>query len=272
MGPDARMIASPWTDPEPAARGPFRPADAPTLTGPGVASVAVAFPEVSRRDPTPPPAVPRQALAPGMEGAVPKRQLEYVAGRLAAREALRRLGRPGTDWLGRGEDRAPVWPEGLVGSITHTRGFAWAVAAPRPGRRGLGTDLEALIAPRSMEAIRKLVLRDEERRDFRASPLGERAMLTLIFGAKECLFKCLYPTVLRFFGFEAARLLEVDQVAGRFRIRLLEDLHPDLPAGREWPGRFQLLEHPGGDAAGDAAGDAGPLLAAAIEWGPEPSA
>src|SRR5208282_5779110 len=53
---------------------------------------------------------------------VPKRAQEFAAGRVCARRALAELGV--VDFpLRVGEDREPLWPEGTVGSITHTTGF-----------------------------------------------------------------------------------------------------------------------------------------------------
>ena len=56
--------------------------------------------------------------AVGMSGA---RKLEFNMGRAYARSALSKLGVHDAD-LPMGGDRAPVWPEGLTGSITHAAG------------------------------------------------------------------------------------------------------------------------------------------------------
>src|SRR5690606_7567998 len=60
--------------------------------------------------------------------AVNKRQTEFLAGRLCAHEALRRLlGVPSIPAVA--EDRSPCWPSGVVGSITHGGGWAGVIAA-----------------------------------------------------------------------------------------------------------------------------------------------
>ena len=70
--------------------------------------------------------------AQAIDHAVPKRRREFTAGRTAARRACARLG----VWAGAlpvAADRTPVWPEGVVGSISHSD-LSCAVLA---GRRGI---------------------------------------------------------------------------------------------------------------------------------------
>src|SRR5437667_3257012 len=70
------------------------------------------------------------ALPPTIEQAVPKRRLEFAAGRQCAHEALRVLAPlDGHSPIGIALDRSPVWPPGFVGSIAHTQGFASAAVA-----------------------------------------------------------------------------------------------------------------------------------------------
>lgn len=149
--------------------------------------------------------------------AVPKRQAEFLAGRLMVRQAQAGLGWPLAD-IAIGADRAPIWPEGQRGSISHARGMCGAWLTPPDLYCGL--DIERLAQGKSLEAIRSVVLRpDEQAPDARAA--------TLVFSAKETLFKALYATVGRVFGFHCARLISItpDSVT----LDLTETLHPDLP-------------------------------------------
>src|SRR5262245_29080334 len=66
------------------------------------------------------------ALGPACE----VRVREFTLGRLCARRALEALGHAPVPIL-RGPGREPLWPDGLVGSITHTRRYCAAVVAPR---------------------------------------------------------------------------------------------------------------------------------------------
>ena len=61
-----------------------------------------------------------------MARAVPQRRREFFAGRLAAHRAMEALGHL-PEPVPMGQDRAPVWPQGLVGSISHGAGACAAM-------------------------------------------------------------------------------------------------------------------------------------------------
>src|SRR5947208_1552294 len=72
---------------------------------------------------------------------VPARRREFRAGRLYARQALRGLGIPETA-IPIGPDRAPIWPKGVVGSISHSRNLCAAVVGLSADYLGIGIDIE----------------------------------------------------------------------------------------------------------------------------------
>ena len=85
--------------------------------------------------------LPEEAACVGR--AVPKRVQEFAAGRLCARRALAEFGI--TDFPVRvASDRQPLWPEFLVGSITHTDGYCAAVVAERCRLSAIGIDCEVI--------------------------------------------------------------------------------------------------------------------------------
>ncbi|MDB5775665.1 MAG: hypothetical protein JWP38_1798 [Herbaspirillum sp.] len=160
-----------------------------------------------------------------------KRKIDYAAGRACATAALRAAGCPGAAPPAMGEDRLPVWPAGWIGSISHGGGVAVAAAARQGMVPGLlGIDVEKLIEPTSIEGIAALVALDGELDML--TDLTPSQALTLLFSAKESLYKALYPAAQRFMDFSAARLAAV---AGRARLtlRLTEDWHAEWRAGTE---------------------------------------
>lgn len=173
--------------------------------------------------------------------AAAKRQSEYLAGRLCAREALRQAtGTPQVPAIG--EDRAPCWPLGSIGSITHGAGFAAAVAARCEHWRGLGLDVERLLAPARADRLVEQILTPGELPAYRALDDRRRAqLLTLSFSLKESLFKALYPLVGRRFYFQDAELLE-HSADGTARLRLLTDLSAQWRSGARLDGQFMLFE------------------------------
>src|SRR5688500_8001294 len=82
---------------------------------------------------------PEEEAALGRVG--PARRWSFTAGRTAARHALAQLGVRAAPILpgARGE---PRWPAGVIGSITHCRGYAAAVAAPAGRVPSVGIDAE----------------------------------------------------------------------------------------------------------------------------------
>ena len=168
---------------------------------------------------------------------VAKRQTEYLAGRLCAREALMRLtGIAATPACG--EDRAPQWPLGMVGSITHGSGWAGAVVGNSTDWRGLGLDIEQIMPASRAERLAAEILTPSELFRLETLPNEQRAQrISLIFSLKESLFKALYPQVLQHFYFQDAELLSID-ADNNVRMRLLIDLHADWPAGSELAGQF----------------------------------
>jgi 4'-phosphopantetheinyl transferase EntD len=149
------------------------------------------------------------AAAAGM-GA--KRRREFSAGRHCARQALSGLGQAPVA-LPVGPGRAPVWPAGFTGSISHTDEVAVAVVARQTEIRSLGIDLESA-DPLGTELL-ELVCRDEELAALAASGLDVEHGAKLIFSAKESLYKCLWPLTGVFLEFQAIGI-RLDPVEHRF--------------------------------------------------------
>jgi enterobactin synthetase component D len=182
-------------------------------------------------------------LPPSLAGAVPKRQREFLAGRRAARQALASLD---IAWaaapLERGPGGAPVWPAGVVGSITHTRGYVAAVAAKETDAVAIGVDAEARLAPARAELVQTRIATRGEIDDFaRATGLSPADAVTAIFSAKEALYNCLAPIVRDWFGHLDARVtaeMPGDANPGGFVITLARTLSDDWREGIALQGRF----------------------------------
>ena len=173
--------------------------------------------------------------------AVSKRQTEFLAGRLCAREALRRAtGVAGIPAVG--EDRAPRWPVGVVGSITHGAGWAAAVAARNERWRGLGLDVERMLPSARADRLAAEILTPREREGYAALNDSQRSRrVTLTFSLKESLFKALYPLVNKRFYFQDAELIHHDD-NGQARLRLLNDLSQEWKNGTELEGQFAQFD------------------------------
>lgn len=130
--------------------------------------------------------------------AVAKRRMEFTAGRTLARRALERLG-AGSAAIPVGTKREPVWPAGITGSISHTRGFCGVALARAQDMRGIGFDAEHLDAVRP--GLAREIVTEAERGAIREVLGGDaETALALAFSAKEAFFKCQYPLTRRWLG------------------------------------------------------------------------
>ncbi len=172
---------------------------------------------------------------------VSKRQTEFLAGRLCAREALHRL--TGSAYVPTvGEDRAPQWPAGTIGSITHGAGWAGVVVARRQQWCGLGLDVERLLTCERADRLAGEILTSGELELYACLNDNERALLvTRTFSLKESLFKALYPLVKQRFYFQDAEVLDVG-ADGIARLRLLIDLSEGWRNGAEVDGQFAIFD------------------------------
>ncbi|UTW45959.1 4'-phosphopantetheinyl transferase superfamily protein [bacterium SCSIO 12696] len=161
-------------------------------------------------------------LPPRVSKAVPKRQAEFLAGRYCAARALNALGSRDLV-VHSGENRIPRWPENTVGSISHTAGKAVAVAAWKKDYVGIGIDCEMQVSDEVCERIYDTIAIPEDTQLLNRGGWEKAWFLTLLFSAKESLFKALYPTVNKYFGFDKAQLLEVTE--NTFAIALTDNLN-----------------------------------------------
>jgi len=119
--------------------------------------------------------------------AAPKRRRDFVLGRACARAALAGLGH-GDAMIGMGEGGAPLWPQGIVGSITHTSIYAAALAAEARLFSGIGVDAERVGGV--TEELWPRLFGSAERDHLMGFDGASRAILaTVIFSAKEACYK-----------------------------------------------------------------------------------
>ena len=151
------------------------------------------------------------AEAESVTGAVYKRKQEFAAGRSCARLALSAFGCSPAPLLS-GPDRAPVWPKGVTGSISHTTGYCIAAVARKSSYQAIGVDAECI--GRATEDLWYSLFVDDELLWLYRQPESERAeSATILFGAKESFYKLQYSLTQAWLDFKDV-CVSVD--AGRF--------------------------------------------------------
>ncbi len=158
--------------------------------------------------------------------AVPSRQSEFAAGRMAARAAM-----TVDASIPMAADRAPAWPEGVAGSITHAGG--WAIAVVAGADQLIGIDLE-VDEPLPFDVLETVLTPAE--RQWLSTQQDDPHWARVIFSAKECAYKAQYARSGLLFGFE---MFEVgfDLANGRFTAIFQDDAAP-FSSGDRLSGRF----------------------------------
>ena len=136
-----------------------------------------------------------------------KRMLEFSTGRDCAHQALHQLGYETCPIL-KGTHREPLWPDKIVGSISHCRDLAGAVVTDQHRVRSVGFDIENrkqldsniarhICTPTEKDWIKQL--------EHTQQNLG----LLKIFSLKEAVFKCVYQATGRALRFQECQVLPV---------------------------------------------------------------
>ncbi|OJF12159.1 4'-phosphopantetheinyl transferase family protein [Couchioplanes caeruleus] len=162
--------------------------------------------------------------------AVPKRRDEFTTVRHCARTALADLGVPPGPIL-RGERGAPIWPRGIVGSLTHCAGYRAAAVARDTDVRGIGVDAE--VHGPLPDGVLDLVSLPEERDHLAAlsTKHPQTRWERVLFSAKESVYKVWFPRTGEWLGFKEASLTFAPDT-GEFTARLLRPGPFDTLAGR----------------------------------------
>ena len=148
-----------------------------------------------------------------IQSAVKKRQAEFLAGRFAVQMAIQASGIfPGgrTPQLPIGQYRAPMWPNNIVGSITHSTSKAMCVIGRSSDIESVGLDIEDIFSEELAADVAAQAHTQRERDILTAQGLPAHIATAVIFSAKESLFKAVFPFVKDYFGFEEARVCSFD--------------------------------------------------------------
>ena len=183
-------------------------------------------------------------LPDSLRNSVDKRQAHFLAGRIAAAGCLAQLGTTQNN-VGYGQDRAPIWPAGVCGSISHTKGLAVGVCARRETVYGVGIDVETLGNQANQDAIVPIAVTEEEIAVFnkKAEQLTDPQQAALIiFSAKEALYKALYPTLGIFIDYLDVALNAYDPENCTLHIRLTRHLSAAFPVGRILEVDWSMIE------------------------------
>lgn len=169
-----------------------------------------------------------------LQDAVVKRKAEFFAGRFCSAILLNHLGLPVQVAIA--NNRAPVWPRGATGAISHSRRHALSVVTR--DKLLVGVDIEHYLSPERASRLGPSIITPEEHALLPRS-LSHQQALTLCFSAKESAYKAIYPLVGRYVDFLQAAI-QVDHPQHTFSICLSRGILGDTAV--EIAGHFQLCD------------------------------
>lgn len=172
-----------------------------------------------------------------------KRQAEFLAARLCARQALQQQTGRACLPTQQSDSRIPIWPPHSCGSMTHSQGICAALVGNSRTWQSLGLDLERPIPHARAQRLARTILTNDEYAAYCELDTAQQAQrLTLTFSLKESLFKALNPLTGMYFGFQDAQIIAIDSAsAGLARLVLNKSLSKQWRAGCELEGQFSLL-------------------------------
>ncbi|MGB0952230.1 MAG: 4'-phosphopantetheinyl transferase family protein [Planctomycetota bacterium] len=136
--------------------------------------------------------------------AVASRRQEFSSGRLLAHQLLQAADRDVPALLAL-EDRSPAWPDGILGSISHSR--RWCAAAIAPQQRGLlGVGIDVEDARPFASDLEEVILTARERAWLTQSQADGPSLALSAFSIKEAVYKAVHPCGNVGLGFHAMEL------------------------------------------------------------------
>jgi enterobactin synthetase component D len=145
-----------------------------------------------------------------VQRSVAKRQAEFIAGRYMASLSMSVLSVVEQKVL-IGSHREPLWPQDMTGAISHSGARAVALVAEQAVHPFVGIDVEHWLDAVTAAEIESQICQGRELMLLIEQGLKREEATSLIFSAKESLFKATFPLIGRYFGFESACVVEFDR-------------------------------------------------------------
>jgi len=138
---------------------------------------------------------------------VSSRQNTFSSGRHCAKNVLHSLGVSASEFnrgLAQHEDGSAVWPDGVIGSISHTNDWALAAATLKTQRyESIGVDIEKI--ERVKSGVLRIIATEQEQAEI-ADAVDVRWARVGLFSVKESLYKCLRPIHGKYIRFNDVQL------------------------------------------------------------------
>ena len=142
------------------------------------------------------------------------RKIEFLTGRILLKDAIKTILNDeivDTE-VGIGSSGMPLWPGGIIGSVTHTKRHVCVMVGLSQEYLAMGIDLEPLISSEKSQELGPLVLGASEidlyRQDLSAMPFNQ--FFTRCYSFKEAIYKLLFPQIKTFIDFKEIVITHID--------------------------------------------------------------
>lgn len=175
-----------------------------------------------------------------LERAVSKRRAEFLAGRYCVSQLLKEFDVYNYD-LEIGKNRAPTWPDNILGSISHCGTQAIAIATRNPAIFGVGVDIEDKVSKETATTTQRQIICEDELPLLSTDNDTLTQAFTIFFSIKESFFKAAYRSVGEYFEFDAVSIVSIDYQTSTLIFRVNYFLCKSLTKGMLIKGFFHLL-------------------------------
>lgn len=176
----------------------------------------------------------------GIRTAVLKRKSEFLAGRVLANELLRLENLSGC-CVGVGTHRNPLWPVGVLGSISHSSGVAVCLISRHEKIKGVGVDVESVVDGDTVRLICDSIVNEKEKLIMHSIEMDFDLLFTIIFSAKESFFKAAFPLVNRYFDFDVIEFIDFGEDDNTLLFVIKKKVSTDFDVFDLIKANFQLL-------------------------------
>lgn len=172
-----------------------------------------------------------------------KRRADFFAGRLAAKIAffaLHDVPLASQYFLSVGEHGEPLWPKDSRGSISHTDRKAVCLLTRDREKTFVGIDVENLMDKNTANEVGMIIQERSEMEILLARKLSFEFATTLLFSAKESLFKAIFPYVGKYLDFAQSQLVDIDFLSRKLTLHLCNKIAKDHQIPNSYILKFEI--------------------------------
>jgi 4'-phosphopantetheinyl transferase EntD len=175
-----------------------------------------------------------------LDRAVNKRKAEFLAGRYCAKTVLAQYDM--TDFtIVADKNRAPQWPVGFKGAITHSNNNALVALSNNEAILGIGIDIESIMSDKTMNDVKSAIVLGDENNFLNHDSMSPNTVVSTIFSIKESFFKAAYPSTGFYFDFDAVQITKLDPINNCFTLKVCQALNPQIRPGMVFSGQFTFV-------------------------------